>query len=222
MLIGQLALVGGLAVAPGDPLIVCRSLVHFESSLHAIADTLSRHWQHRIAVLGGVDLSRVPLRKIAARWKEWEPWVWLYLRHQGYALAGSPELARLRQRHSGHIVGFMQRGVAMRLIRRHRLDDPRITHELRMVLMQAAIGRCKKARLARHPSSQDSTIQPSATGDSQQGSESSTIDPAPRNIFPSQSTPVTIDLIQKRVSEHFHLPELRRTLSHGFLLPRYL
>ncbi len=154
-------------------------------------------------------LPRYLERKITARWREWEPWVWLYLRHQGCAPAGSPELARLRQRHSAHIVGFMQRGLAMRLVRRYRLDDPRITDELRMVLMQAAIGRCKKARLARHPSSQDSTIQPSATGDSQQGSESSTIDPAPRTIFPSQTTPVTIDMIQKRVSEHFHLPELR-------------
>lgn len=154
-------------------------------------------------------LPRYLERKIAARWKEWEPWVWLYLRHQGYAPAGSTELARLRQRHSEHIVGFMQRGVTMRLIRRHQLDDPRITDELRTVLVQATLGRCKKARLARNPSSQDSTTQQSTTGDSRQGSELSKIDLAPRDAFPSQSTPVTIDLIQKRVSEHFHLRESR-------------
>ncbi len=156
-----------------------------------------------------VPLPRNLERKIAARWKEWEPWVWLHLMHQGYAPAGSPELARLRQRHSGHIVGFMQRGVTVRLVRKHRLDDPRITDELRTVLMRAAMGRCKKARLARDPSSQDSTTQAASTEDSPQVSESSKIDLAPRNIFPSQSTPVAIDMIQKRVSEHFHLPELR-------------
>jgi DnaA-like protein len=164
----------------------------------------------------------------AARWKEWEPWVWLHLRHQGYAPAGSPELARLRQRHSEHIVGLMQRGVTMRLIRRHQLDDPRITDELRMVLMQAAIGRCKRARLARHPSSLDSTTQLHATGDSQQGSESSKIDLASRDSFPIQSTPVAIDMIQKLVSEHFRLHELRvpnlkvRSKRQIIALPRQL
>jgi len=100
----------------------------------------------------------------------------------------------------------------MRLVRRHRLDNPRITDELRTVLMRAAIERRRKARLARRCASsspQDSTTQAAATGDSPQGSESSKIDLTPRNIFPSQSTPVTIDLIQKRVSEHFYLRELR-------------
>jgi hypothetical protein len=157
-------------------------------------------------------LPRYLERKITARWREWEPWVWLYLRHQGCAPAGSPELARLRQRHSAHIVGFMQRGLAMRLIRRYRLDDPRITDELRTVLVRAAMERRGKARMARRCASsspQDPTTQAVATGQPPQGSESSKIDLAPRNISPSQSTSVMIDMIQKLVSEYFYLPELR-------------
>jgi len=116
----------------------------------------------------------------------------------------------------------------MRLVRKHRLDDPRMTDELRTVLVQAAMERRRKARLARHPSSQDSTIQPSATGDSRQGSESSKIDLATRNSFPSQGTPVAIDMIQKLVSEHFRLPELRvqdlkvRSKKQIIALPRQL
>jgi len=137
-------------------------------------------------------------RKITARWKEWEPWVWMYLIHRGCAPNGSPELAELRERHSGHIVNLMQRGVAMRLVRRHRLDDPRITDELRRVLVRAVMERCSRARLVR---------QPDAAGDSR--TEPSKIEAAPRQVFPSQYSSVPIDLIQKRVSEYFQLRELR-------------
>jgi DnaA-like protein len=119
------------------------------------------------------------------------------------------ESSRLRKRHLEQIVDLSRAGVTMRLVRKHRLDDPRMTDELRRVLMLAVMGRCRKARLARHPSSQDSTTQPFATGGSQQGSESSKVDLTPRTILPSQSTPVAIDMIQKLINEHFRLPELR-------------
>jgi hypothetical protein len=46
-------------------------------------------------------------------------------------------LNSLRQRHTEHILALTQAGVSMRLIRRHRLDDPRITDELRAVLVRA-------------------------------------------------------------------------------------
>jgi hypothetical protein len=84
-------------------------------------------------------------RAIAARWKEWEPWVWSELRRRGIAPGGSPELAKLRRRHSDHIVTLTDAGVSMRLIRRHRLDDPRIADEVRAVLVHSARERQRKA-----------------------------------------------------------------------------
>src|ERR1044071_3317644 len=76
-------------------------------------------------------------RKIAARWKEWRPWVSIYLRQRRCPSTASTELARLQRRHTNHVLALVQAGVSMRLIRRHRLDDPRITDELRAVLVHA-------------------------------------------------------------------------------------
>lgn len=145
---------------------------------------LSAHWE----------------RKIAARWKEWVPWVWIYLRQRGYAPAGSPELARLRRRHSEDLLGMMRAGIGMRLVRRHRLDDPRITEELRAVLVHAVMERRRKAR-------RGST----AIADSSWRLESSqTLPPeTPRKVIASQREALTIDSVRKLISEHFHLRELR-------------
>jgi len=102
----------------------------------------------------------------------------------------------------------------MRLIRRHRLDDPRITDELRAVLVRAAVERLKTASKARHrvlndrqrfmlrvweanidylPQALESVPKPAQ---------------APRSIYPIQDKPIAIDAIQKRISAHFHLREL--------------
>ena len=58
------------------------------------------------------------------------------------ASAGS---ARLRQRHSEYILDLMRDGISMRTIRRHRLDDPRITDAMRTMLVEAAKERQSKA-----------------------------------------------------------------------------
>jgi hypothetical protein len=102
----------------------------------------------------------------------------------------------------------------MRVIRRHRLDDPRITDEARAVLMRAAIDRRSTARLARRrtlSNAQGSTTRPgdAATSDSPRDLESSKTDLASRTISPVQDNRITIDSIQKLVSEHFYLRELR-------------
>jgi hypothetical protein len=90
-------------------------------------------------------------RKIAARWREWEPSVWIYLRRRHYdSTVVCKELARLRQRHMEHVVDLMGVGIEMRVVRRHGLDDPRLTDEARSVLVQAAMERQRKAWLARH------------------------------------------------------------------------
>ena len=152
-------------------------------------------------------------RKIAARWQEWEPWVWLYLRQRGCAPAGSPELARLRRRHSEHLLDLMRVGIEMRLVRRHRLDDPRVTDEVRAVLVRAARERQTKAWLARqrglsNPQSWKTLFREAAVADFLRHQESSQIPPwVPRNIIASQEKGVTIDLVRKRVSAHFKLCE---------------
>jgi hypothetical protein len=45
----------------------------------------------------------------------------------------------------------MRLGIEMRLVRRHRLDDPRISDEDRAVLVRSVEERRRKARSARHP-----------------------------------------------------------------------
>ena len=52
----------------------------------------------------------------------------------------SPESRCLRQRHAEHILDLMRDGISMRTIRRHRLDDPRLTDEVRAILVLAHQG----------------------------------------------------------------------------------
>jgi hypothetical protein len=119
----------------------------------------------------------------------------------------------------------------MRLVRRHRLDDPRITDEARSVLVRAAAEQRRKAWLARHRDASDLQswmAQPRdvAIAYAPCDAESSQNPPQVlRNIVP---THVTIDLIQKRVSEHFYLRELRdpdlkiNSNRRVFVFPRQL
>jgi hypothetical protein len=81
-------------------------------------------------------------RKIAARWREWEPWVRIQLQHRDYAPEVElAEFARLRKRHSEQMLALRGMGMPMRLVRRHRLDDPRITDEARAVMVRSAMAR---------------------------------------------------------------------------------
>ena len=91
-------------------------------------------------------------RKIAARWQEWIPWVLIDLRRREHDAANrSAEFDRIRRRHSEHLLHLMRLGIEMRLVRRHRLDDPRISDEDRAVLVRSVEERRRKARSARHP-----------------------------------------------------------------------
>src|SRR5215472_19133852 len=90
-------------------------------------------------------------RKIAARWQEWIPWVLIdLLRRERDAASRSAEFDRIRRRHSEHLLNLMRLGIGMRLTRRHRLDDPRITDELRSVLMRSVMERRRKVWSVRH------------------------------------------------------------------------
>ena len=99
-----------------------------------------------------ISLPQHVQRKIVARWKEWEPWVLIDLRRREHDAAGrSAEFDRVRRRHSEHLLNLMRLGIEMRLVRRHRLDDPRISDEDRAVLVRSVEERRRKARSARHP-----------------------------------------------------------------------
>jgi len=94
-------------------------------------------------------------RSIAERWKVWGPWVRIHLlraRQSDPALNAAvdgPDFCRFRERHREHILDMLRAGISMRTIRRHRLDDPRITDEVRAVLVDAARERQSKARFRR-------------------------------------------------------------------------
>jgi hypothetical protein len=90
-------------------------------------------------------------RAIAARWNTWVQWVRMQLlRARDYdPSVATAESDRLRQRHSEHILNLMRDGITMRTIGRHGLDDPRITDEVRTVLVEAAKERQSKAWLRR-------------------------------------------------------------------------
>ena len=60
-------------------------------------------------------------------------------------------MARLREWHRQHVLSLLDAGMEMRLIRRHQLDDPRMTDEVRQVLVEAAIERRRKARFGHGP-----------------------------------------------------------------------
>src|SRR6516164_2793264 len=90
-------------------------------------------------------------RAIEARWKVWQWWVHMHLLRARESdpsvnpAVDSPESRHLRQLHSEHVLDMMRAGISMRTIRRHRLDDPRLTDELRSVLIAAVKERQGKA-----------------------------------------------------------------------------
>lgn len=171
-------------------------------------------------------------RTIAAQWKWWAPWVRMHLiRLHDYDMAAvALETARLRQRHSDHIIAFTDAGVPMRLVRKHRLDDPRITDEVRAVLVQTTRERQRKAwRVRRHQCDWMAQL----WGDNIRNRPLSLESPhnsSPNSwdIIRSRQGAITIDSIKKHVSEHFHLREMGdpnlqvRTHRHVFVLARQI
>jgi Bacterial dnaA protein helix-turn-helix len=179
-------------------------------------------------------------RKIAARWKEWEGWVRLQqLRAPHYDPGvASAESARLRQRHSEHVIDMMRAGISMRTIRRHRLDDPRLADEVRSMLVEAAKARQSKAsfRRSEEQRKQDRLwtlirLGPVVGRDSTRGPDSTSPegDCQPASVVPDRlAVPGVIESIRRQVSEHFYLREMRdpelklRTHRRVYVLPRQI
>jgi len=87
-------------------------------------------------------------KRIEARWNEWEPWVIMHLQRQMGAgqlrLDGrSAEYRRLQQRHRAALAVLLRMGIDMRMVRRNRLDDPRVSDEERAARLQIYLERRK-------------------------------------------------------------------------------
>jgi hypothetical protein len=143
----------------------------------------------------------------------------------------------MRKRHTEHLVALWRAGVTIRTICRHRLDDPRLTEEVRGILVDAASERQSKARFRRSEEQRKQdrlrmliqlgpivgnagTIAP--TNDSPERAPAATmvVDPLP--------VQGAIQSIRRYVCEHFYLREMRdpeltvRTHRRAYVLPRQL
>jgi hypothetical protein len=183
-------------------------------------------------------------RAIAARWQIWVPWVCMYLlrarQHDPTvnAAVDSPEFHRLYQRHREHILELMRDGVSMRTIRRHRLDDPRLTDEVRAMLVEAASERQSKAWFRRSEEQRREErlwtlirLGPVVERDSTRGPDSalSEGDCQPASVVLDRlAVPGAIESIRRQVCEHFYLREMRdpeltvRTNRRSYVLPRQI
>lgn len=178
-------------------------------------------------------------QKIARRWKEWVPWVLIQLRRRPDfdPTVPSPQMARVRSWHRNYLLDLIQADISMRLVRRHRLDDPRLTNDMRSVLFRAVTERRKKTWLARHRAIIDPQrkrvselsnpdIGAATIANSPLRLESQVPAQGSGKSIARQETHLTIDLIRKRVSEHFYLRELRdpdlkvRNNRSVFVFPR--
>jgi Bacterial dnaA protein helix-turn-helix len=181
-------------------------------------------------------------RAIAARWKVWVPWVRLLLlrAHQSDPAVDATEdgadSRRLHQRHSDQILDMLRNGISMRTIRRHRLDDPRLTDEVSALLVESARERQSKAwyRRSEELRKQEKsrmlirlgpvTRRGTPTGPDSESAEGRS-HPA-RVVLDPPALKAAIQSIRRQVCEHFHLREMRdpeltvRSNRRAYVLPR--
>jgi Bacterial dnaA protein helix-turn-helix len=179
-------------------------------------------------------------RAIAARWQIWVPWVRMQqLRARDYDPSiASAESDRLCQRHSEHILDMLRAGISMRTIRRHRLDDPRITDEARAVLVRAARERQSKAWFRRSEEQRKEErlatairlgpiVRSRAAADPTDESPLG-LTPVAAVVLDPRALTEAIQAIRRQVCEHFYLREMRdpdlkvRTNRRAYVLPRQI
>jgi hypothetical protein len=154
------------------------------------------------------------------------------------AAMDGPESRHLRQRHTEHILDLMRDGVSMRTIRRHRLDDPRITDEVRAMLVDAAKARQSKAWF-RRPDDQRAgdrlatAIRLGPVGKKAAATLSNNESPGARSqaavvVLDPSALKAAVQTIRRQVYEHFYLREMRdpeltvRTNRRSYVLPRQI
>jgi hypothetical protein len=174
------------------------------------------------------------------RWKRLEAWVEICLArlHGNQRAVVTAETARLRERHTEHILAMVYQGMSMRLIRRHQLDDPLLSDNARELLVRAVLGRRKKARVSRRENIATriniaSVLNPRALdlalSDSQENAKPNAAVPqASKRVTDPQELQRTIETIRRRVSDYFQMAKLRdpdlKVRSHRqvFAFPRRL
>jgi hypothetical protein len=150
----------------------------------------------------------------------------------------SPDSRRFRQLHSEHVLDMLRAGISMRTIRRHRLDDPRLTDELRALLVQAAIERQGKAWYRRSEEQREEdtlrtliTLGPVAAGTVTTAPDSGCAEALsqPRMVvLDPLAVPAAIQAIRQHVCQHFYMRERRdpeltvRTNRREYVLPRQI
>jgi hypothetical protein len=168
-------------------------------------------------------------RRIAARWKLWAPWVRMeLLRRPDYdPTEAASELSRLRKRHSDQLVALVQAGVRMRLVRKHRLDDPRLTDETRATLVRAVMERRRKARQTQEgawcylylESWLDQQVWGARLGTcSMSDSPSRRASQSPPDDGTTDYLRRAIRAIQERISDHFYLRVEENAVGFRFSL----
>lgn len=97
-------------------------------------------------------------RKIAARWKEWEPITLVTLRPMSPA-----DTDNLRMHHRSHLITLLQDDIEMRVVRRLQLDDPRCPRQLLTARYQQYLKNSSHPRYTRriNAHSERTGIQPS-------------------------------------------------------------
>jgi hypothetical protein len=129
----------------------------------------------------------------------------------------------------------------MRLINKHRLDDPRLTDAVRTLMVRAAMERKKTAgaeprgdmatllKLSNFAPALPATSTAVSAADGQGSQESLQAQhQAPRDVFDPEELQRTIESIRQRVSQQFYLSELRdqdvtrRSHRQIFAFPRQL
>ena len=204
------------------------SFTHAEP-LHALAPTVPEP-----------NVPRSVERVIAARSRLWVPWVRMrQLRAPTYDSAvASAESASLCQRHREHILDLMREGISIRTIRRHRLDDPRLTDGVRAMLVEATKERQSKARYWRPAElrAEEKLATRINLGPIERRAQATDPNDESRQAFAQAAEVVpdplelkaAIQAIRRLVCEHFYLREMRdpeltvRTKRRGYVLPRQL
>ena len=170
-------------------------------------------------------------RAIAARWRLWVPWVCMDLQRARQAAPtvnpemSGPEFHRLRERHAEHILDLMRDGISMRSIRRHRMDDPRLTDHSRAMLVEAAKERQSKA-WHRRPEDQRAEdrlarllrLGPVVGRDSTRGPDRASPegDCQPKSVVSGRlALPAAIESIRRLACERFYLRGDARPGAHG-------
>lgn len=107
---------------------------------------LSDTMYHGLAHAAMPTIPPKQLLALDARWKEWEPW--LAMEARKVSLDPANVLFRFRTLHRQRITRLLSSGIRLGIIKKHRLDDPKMGENLFEFSLRAAIER-RRTRMGR-------------------------------------------------------------------------